>query len=65
MSAMGELDGKDLPRAIPAEELQTMLEPSGAFCSWNAPNPMVSTSVDRWPFLFSPPLKGTRRKPIL
>jgi hypothetical protein len=60
---MGELGRKGLPRAIPAEELQIMLGTSGAFCSWDASNSTVSQLMDRWPFLFSHPLMGTKKKP--
>jgi hypothetical protein len=60
---MDELGRKGLPRAIPAEELQTMLGPNGAFCSGDASNSMVSELMARWPFLFSHPLMGTNKKP--
>jgi hypothetical protein len=63
MRPRDELGRKDLPRAIPAEKLQMMLGPSGAFCSWDASNSTVSQSMDRWPFLFSHPLMGTKKKP--
>jgi hypothetical protein len=63
MLAMGELDRKGVPRAIPASELQTMLGTSRAFCSWEASNSTISESMDRWPFLCSPPLLGTKKKP--
>jgi len=56
---MGKFGRKGLPRPIPAQELQTMLGTSEAFCSWNASNPTVSQLMDRWPFLFSYPLTGT------
>jgi hypothetical protein len=59
---MGELGRKGLPRAIPAEELQKMLGSSGAFCSWDASNAPVTQLMDRWPFLFSHPLMGTKKK---
>jgi hypothetical protein len=59
---MGELSRKDLPRAISAEELQTMLGTSEAFCSWDASNSTVSELMARWPFLFSHPLLGTNKK---
>jgi hypothetical protein len=62
MRAMGEHDRKGLPRAIPAEELQTMLGTSGTFCSWDASNPTVGELMARWPFLFSRPLMGTNKK---
>jgi hypothetical protein len=60
---MGELGRKGLPRAIAAEELQIMLGTSKAFCSWDASNPTVSQLMDHWPFLFSHPLMGTKKKP--
>ena len=63
MGAMGELGRKDLPRAIPAAELQIMLGPSQAFCSWDASNSAVSDLTVRWPFLFSQPLLGTNKMP--
>jgi hypothetical protein len=63
MRAMVELGRKDLPRPIPAEELQTMLGTSAAFCSWDASNSTVTESMDHWPFLFSHPLMGTKKKP--
>ena len=62
MSAIGELGREGLPRAIPAEELQTMLGTSEAFCSWDASNPTVSELIARWPFLFSHPLMDTNPK---
>jgi len=58
-----ELGGKGLPRAIPVEELQAMLGPSGTFCSGDASNSTVSELMARWPFLFSHPLMGTNNKP--
>jgi hypothetical protein len=60
---MGELGRKVLPRAIPAEELQTMLGNSRAFCSWDASKSTVSELISRWPFLFSHPLMDTNKKP--
>jgi len=63
MPVIGELGRKGLPRAIPADELQTLLGASQAFCSWNASNSMVSEFMVRWPFLFSHPLMGTSKKP--
>jgi len=59
---MDELGREGLPRAIPVEELQTMLGPSQAFCSWNASNSTVGELMARWPFLFSHPLMGTNKK---
>jgi len=63
MHSMGELSRKGVPRAIPAEELQTMLGPSQAFCSWNALYATVRELLARWPFLFSHPQMGTSKKP--
>jgi hypothetical protein len=63
MPARGELGRKGLPRAIPAKELQIMLGTSEAFCSRDASNATVSQLMDRWPFLFSHPLMGTKKKP--
>jgi hypothetical protein len=63
MRAMGEFDRKGLPRAIPAAELQTMLGTGRAFCSWDASNSTISELMARWPFLFSHPLMGTKKKP--
>jgi hypothetical protein len=53
MRVLGKLDSKGLPRAIPAEELQVMLGPNPAFCSWDASISKVSEEMARWPFLFS------------
>jgi hypothetical protein len=63
MRATREPGGKDLPQAIPVDELRIMLGTGEAFCSWDAADPTVSQSMDRWPFLFSPPLVGTGKKP--
>jgi hypothetical protein len=63
MRAMGEVDRKDPPRTIAAEELQIMLDTNQAFCSWDASNSMVSELMARWPFLFSHPLMGTNKSP--
>ena len=63
MRAMNKLGRKGLPRAIPAEELQVMLGNSEAFCLWDASNSTVCQLMDRWPFLFSHPLMGTKKKP--
>jgi hypothetical protein len=62
VDAMGELGRKGLPHAISAEELQTMLETSGAFCSSDASNSTVGELMARWPFLYSHPLMGTNKK---
>jgi hypothetical protein len=53
MRAMGELSPKGLPHPIPADELQVMLGPNQAFCSWDASISKVSEEMARWPFLFS------------
>jgi hypothetical protein len=63
MRAMVELGRNDLPRPISAEKLQAMLGPSAAFCSWDASNSTVTELMDRWPFLFSHALMGTKKKP--
>lgn len=59
MRAMGELGHEGLPRPIPAEDLQTMLGASEAFCSWDASRSKIVESMARWPFLFAYPLMGT------
>jgi hypothetical protein len=61
MRAMSEPGREGLPRAIPAEELQTMLGTGGAYCSWDASNLAVSELMARWPFLFSRPLLGSNK----
>ena len=38
---------------MPADELQEMLGPNQAFCSWDVSFSEVSESMARWPFLFS------------
>ncbi len=53
MRVLGELDPKGLPRPIPADELQVMLGPNQAFCSWDTSMSKVSEEMARWPFLFS------------
>ena len=50
---MGEVNPQGLPRPIPAVELQGILGPSQAFCSWDASPSKVSEEMARWPFLFS------------
>jgi hypothetical protein len=52
MRVLGELSPKGLPRPIPADELQVMLGPNQAFCSWDASISKVSEEMARWPFLF-------------
>jgi hypothetical protein len=63
MSVIGELGRKGLPRAIPSQELLRALGSSAAFCSWDAANSGVSDLKARWPFLFSHPLSGAKKKP--
>jgi hypothetical protein len=53
MRVLSELYPKGLPRPIPADELQLMLGPNQAFCSWDASMSKVSEEMARWPFLFS------------
>jgi hypothetical protein len=53
MRVPGELNSRGLPQPIPAAELQVMLGPNQAFCSWDASIPKVSEEMARWPFLFS------------
>jgi hypothetical protein len=60
MRVLGELDPKGLPRPIPADELQAMLGPSRAFCSWDASIAKVGEEMARWPFLFSGYQKPSR-----
>jgi hypothetical protein len=62
MREIVELGLKDPPRAISAEELQTMLGTAEAFCSWDASSLTVSDLLARWPFLFSRPLLGTNKE---
>jgi hypothetical protein len=63
MSAINEPGQKGLPPAIPAEELEKMLGTSQGFCASDAPNTKKSELAACWPFLFSPPLMGTYKKP--
>jgi len=53
MRVLGQLSPQGLPRPIPADELQLMLGPSQAFCSWDASIAKVSEEMARWPFLLS------------
>jgi hypothetical protein len=53
MRVPGELNSRGLPQPIPAAELQVMLGPNPAFCSWDASIRKVSEEMARWPFLFS------------
>jgi hypothetical protein len=53
MRVLGEMSPKGLPRPIPADELQVMIGPNQAFCSWDASISKVSEEMARWPFLFS------------
>jgi hypothetical protein len=57
-----QIGGEDLPCAIPADELQTMLGPSSEFCSWDPSNSTTTDLNTRWPFLFSYPLMATNPK---
>jgi len=63
MVQMGEFGRKELPQAIPAEELQKMLGPTQAFCSREATNSTVREEMDRWPFLFSHALMRESKVP--
>jgi hypothetical protein len=63
MWALGEVGGKGLPRAIPAAELQKMLQSNPSFCSWDASNSTTTDSVTGWPYLFSHPLATPMKKP--
>ena len=65
MSDKGELGRQGQRPAIPVEELEKMLGSGSAFSSGDVANPMVSASMDRWPFLFSRPLSKapTPKKP--
>jgi hypothetical protein len=51
MRALGELNPIGLPRPIPADELQVMLGPNQAFCSWDASPSKIREEMARWPFL--------------
>jgi len=62
MLVIGELGRQGLPRAIPADELEMMLGPSAAFCSWDTSNSRLRELVAGWPFLFSHPLMGTTQE---
>jgi hypothetical protein len=53
MGATGEQNPPGSPRPIPADELQVMLGPNQAFCSWKVSIFKVSEEMARWPFLFS------------
>jgi hypothetical protein len=53
MRVLGEVNPQGLPRPIPADELQVMLGPNQAFCSWDASIAKVSEEMARWPFLLS------------
>ncbi len=55
MRAMGLLNRKVLPRAIPAMELQNFLEASAAFCSWDPSRSIARELTAGWPYLFSHP----------
>jgi hypothetical protein len=53
MRVPGELNSRGLPQPIPAAELQVMLGPNPAFCSWDASIRKVSEEMARWPFFLS------------
>jgi hypothetical protein len=60
---MREPGHKRLPRAIPAERLQALLDADPAFCSWDASGATLRDLLGRWPFLFSHPLMHAKNKP--
>jgi hypothetical protein len=62
MRATVQIGGEELPQAIPAVELETMLGSSSEFCSWDPLNSTTNDLNTRWPFLFSHPLMGTNPK---
>jgi hypothetical protein len=64
MRALGELARKGLPRGIPAEELELMLQDSAQFSSWPAFSSTVREATDHWPFLFSYPLMATSKSAV-
>jgi hypothetical protein len=53
MRVLSEVNPQGLPRPISADELQEMIGPNQAFCSWDASISKVSEEMARWPFLFS------------
>ena len=62
MRVLRELNLKGLPRPIPADELQVMIGPNQAFCSWDASMSKVNELMARWPFLFSGRQAGHKAK---
>jgi hypothetical protein len=52
MRVLSEVNPQGLPRPISADELQEMIGPNQAFCSWDASISKVSEEMARWPFLF-------------
>jgi hypothetical protein len=62
MPVLSETNPQSLPRPIPSDELQVMLGPNQAFCSWDALPSKVSEEMARWPFLFSGHQEPTRHK---
>lgn len=62
MCATRELGGKGLPRAIPAVELQRMLNGNPAFCSWDAATSTINDSTTGWPYLFAHPRAAAEKK---
>jgi hypothetical protein len=63
MRVLSEMSPKVLPRPIPADELQVMIGPDHAFCSWDASMSKVSEKMACWPFLFSE-YQETRKRPV-
>ena len=62
MRGMGELGGKGVPSAIPAEEPQAMIGISAEFCSSDASNSTVSDVTVRWPFFVFSTTHGHKQK---
>ncbi len=62
MRVLGELNPKDLPHPIPADQLQVILGPNQAFCSWDDSISKVSEEMARWPFLVFQVSRASRRK---
>jgi hypothetical protein len=53
---MVKVGSDGLPRAIPADDLQAMLDADPAFCSWDATYAKTRDLLTGWPYLFSQPL---------
>ncbi len=62
MCATDKVGSKNLPRAIPAAELQHMLKSNPAFCSWDPAISTINDSTTGWPYLFAHPLAITEKK---